>query len=139
MPVQIFQIPFTGLNVNPTIWGPDSRIFRPERWIEPGGVKSASQLPHGWGNISTFCDGPRSCIGYRLGMTFLKRLGSGTDGQTLASIAIAELKVILATLIRSFEFHDTGAEVRTAISPTLQPVTDGKGGYLPLRLKLVQH
>ncbi|EIM87138.1 cytochrome P450 [Stereum hirsutum FP-91666 SS1] len=116
---QIFQIPFAALNVNPAVWGPDSQTFKPERWIEEGGVKPASELPHGWGNITTFCDGPRSCIGYRL--------------------AVAELKVILATLIRSFEVYDTGAKVRTAISPTLQPVTEGKGGYLPLRLKAVKY
>lgn len=47
--------------------------------------------------------------------------------------------MILATMIRSFEFFDTGAKVITKISPTLQPVCEGKGGYLPLRVKLVQH
>ncbi|EIM87146.1 cytochrome P450 [Stereum hirsutum FP-91666 SS1] len=115
---QIFQIPFTALNINPAVWGPDGPSFRPERWIEVGGVKPANELPHGWGNITTFCDGPRNCIGYRL--------------------AIAELKMILATLIRSFELSDTGVKVITKISPTLQPFVDGKGGYLPLRVKLVQ-
>lgn len=46
--------------------------------------------------------------------------------------------MILATLIRSFELSDTGVKVITKISPTLQPFVDGKGGYLPLRVKLVQ-
>ncbi|KAJ8507684.1 hypothetical protein ONZ45_g9974 [Pleurotus djamor] len=49
---------------------------------------------------------------------------------------VFEFKVILATLIRSFEFHDTSAVVHQKIAPTLQPVTDGKGGLLPLYVSL---
>lgn len=46
--------------------------------------------------------------------------------------------MILATLIRSFELSDTGAKVSARISPTLQSFVDGKGGYLPLHVKIVQ-
>jgi hypothetical protein len=52
-------------------------------------------------------------------------------------LAVLELKMILATLVQSFVFTDTGVHVDEKISPTLQPVVDGGGGNLPLRLKLV--
>ncbi|OCH85026.1 cytochrome P450 [Obba rivulosa] len=113
---QVFHIPFTTMHVNPSVWGANAAQFEPERWITPGGVPPPSALPHGWSGLVTFCDGPRNCIGYRL--------------------AIFEFKVILATLIRALEFHDTTAVVREKISPTLQPVTDGRGGLLPLYVTL---
>ncbi|OBZ67495.1 11-oxo-beta-amyrin 30-oxidase [Grifola frondosa] len=113
---QVFHVPFTTMNTNPDVWGPDAREFKPERWVTPGGVPPPSDLPHGWSGIVTFCDGPRNCIGYRL--------------------AIFEFKIILATLVRSLEFHDTTAEIHEKISPTLQPVTDGKGGLLPIHVTL---
>ncbi|KAH9919840.1 cytochrome P450 [Fomitopsis serialis] len=113
---QVFHIPFTTMHVNPSVWGQNAAEFVPERWTVPGGVPAPSDLPHGWSGLVTFCDGPRNCIGYRL--------------------AIFEFKVILATLIRSLEFRETTAEVHARISPTLQPVTDGRGGLLPLYVSL---
>lgn len=64
---QIFRIPFTAMNINPEVWGEDAHIFRPERWIVPGGIPPPGELPHGWSGLATFCDGPRSCLGWRLG------------------------------------------------------------------------
>ncbi|KAF8824724.1 hypothetical protein HHX47_DHR7000296 [Lentinula edodes] len=65
---QVFHIPFTSLNVSPEIWGQNAAQFIPERWIKSGGIPPIDKLPRGpWTGISTFCDGPRSCIGYRLG------------------------------------------------------------------------
>ncbi|KAI0716690.1 cytochrome P450 [Earliella scabrosa] len=113
---QVFHIPFTTMHVNPSVWGPSASTFDPARWLTPGGVPPPSALPHGWSGLVTFCDGPRNCIGYRL--------------------AIFEFKVILATLVRSLEFHETTAVVREKISPTLQPVVDGRGGLLPLHVTL---
>lgn len=113
---QVFHIPITAVQSNTAVWGEDGQDFKPERWVTPGGVPPPSELPHGWNGLITFADGPRMCIGYRL--------------------AILEFKVIIATLIRSLEFHDTSAIIKQVISPTLQPVTDGKGGFLPLRVTL---
>ncbi|KAF5367489.1 hypothetical protein D9758_003729 [Tetrapyrgos nigripes] len=115
---QVFHIPFTVLNTNYRVWGRDASIFKPERWVEPEGIPSISELPRGpWVGVSTFCDGPRSCIGWRLGLL--------------------ELKVIIATLIRSFEFHPTDADVKQYISPTLQPFVNGEGGLMPMKVSLV--
>ncbi|THH19339.1 hypothetical protein EW146_g1797 [Bondarzewia mesenterica] len=96
--LQVFHIPFATINVNPDVWGPDGREFKPERWLTPGALPPSSDLPR----------------------------------------AIVEFKVILATLIRSIQFRDTTASIRQVISPTLQPVVDGKGGLLPLHISLAQ-
>ncbi|KAF9068360.1 cytochrome P450 [Rhodocollybia butyracea] len=112
---QVFRIPWTLLNVNKLVWGNNGDQFIPERWIEPGGVPPIDKLPHGpWGGASSFSDGPRSCIGYRLG--------------------VLELKIAIAVLVRSFEFEPTEAKITQSISPTLQPFADGKGGSMPLKL-----
>jgi cytochrome P450 len=115
---QVFHIPFMTMNTNPQVWGPDGQSFNPDRWLTSGGVPPPSELPHGWSGLSTFCDGPRNCIGWRL--------------------AVFEFKVIIANLIRSIEFSTVpGVVVHSKISPTLQPVVDGEGGVLPLQIKLV--
>ncbi|KAH9941758.1 cytochrome P450 [Epithele typhae] len=113
---QVFHIPFTTMHVAPAVWGPTAAAYDPARWLTPGGVPPPSALPHGWSGLVTFCDGPRNCIGYRL--------------------AVFEFKVLLATLVRALEFHETTAEVHAKISPTLQPVVDGRGGMLPLHVAL---
>ncbi|KAJ7060971.1 cytochrome P450 [Mycena amicta] len=113
---QVILIPFTTMNTNPTVWGATGPIFDPSRWLQARDP-SAPALPHGWSGLLTFCDGPRNCLGWRL--------------------AVLEFKIILATLVRSFTFIDTGALVDEKISPTLQPVVNGQGGHLPLQLKLV--
>lgn len=117
-PGQIFHIPFLAMQTNTQVWGKDANEFKPERWITPGAMPPPSELPHGWSSLVTFCDGPRNCIGYRL--------------------ALFESRAILASLIRSLEFHETSAVIKRKISPTMQPVVDGKGGLLPLHVTLVQ-
>ncbi|KAF7307165.1 hypothetical protein MIND_00510100 [Mycena indigotica] len=111
---QVIHVPFTTMNTNPAVWGSTGPIFDPSRWLETRDT-SAPPLPHGWSGLLTFCDGPRNCVGWRL--------------------AVLEFKIIVATLIRSFVLLDTGAHVEEKISPTLQPVVDGRGGHLPLKLK----
>ncbi|KAJ3820355.1 cytochrome P450 [Lentinula raphanica] len=114
---QVFHIPLTALNVSLQIWGDNAAQFMPERWLEREDL-SVHRLPHGpWAEISTFSDGPRSCIGYRL--------------------AVSELKIITAVLVRSFEFEDTGAKIEEYMLPTLQSFADGKAASLPLKVSLV--
>ncbi|GBE83843.1 hypothetical protein SCP_0509000 [Sparassis crispa] len=104
------------MQVNTDVWGPNAAEFVPERWIVPGGVLPPAELPHGWSGLVTFCDGPRNCIGYRL--------------------AVFEFKVILSTLIRTLELHETTANVELKIKPTLQAFVDGRGGFLPIHFTL---
>ena len=95
----------------------DPDRFAPERWLPES---------HPWYDVryandnkavsQPFAAGPRNCIGYRL--------------------AVLEFKTLLATLVRGLEFHETTADVQEKISPTLQPVVDGRGGLLPLHVTL---
>ncbi|KAF9068332.1 cytochrome P450 [Rhodocollybia butyracea] len=114
---QVFRIPWILLNVNKQIWGNNGDEFLPERWIKPGGIPSTDKLPHGpWGGVSSFGDGPRSCLGFRLG--------------------VLELKIVVAALVRSFEFKCTEAKITQHVSPTLQPFADGKAASMPLYVSL---
>lgn len=65
--MQIFIIPFTPMNTNPNAWGQSSTIFDPSRWLDKERIPSPNELPHGWSGLATFCDGPRNCLGWRLG------------------------------------------------------------------------
>lgn len=129
---QVFHIPMMSMNVDTEVWGQDAASFRPERWITPGGIPASRDLPRGWNGIMTFLDGPRVCLGYRLGRCqyFISFLF------LMTGIAVFELKVILATLLRSLEFHVTQADVKTMLSQTLQPVVNGQSGMIPLHVTL---
>ncbi|KAF8872678.1 cytochrome P450 [Mucidula mucida] len=96
-----FVVPFTVVNTNPAVWGPDGPLFKPERWLVPGGVPPPNQLPRGpYGNIST----------------------------------LMELKVLLASMIRAFEFRDTGVKIEKRFAPVLQMFVDGEGTQVPVGL-----
>jgi cytochrome P450 len=98
---QVVHLPIENVNMSTHIWGPDAREFKPERWLRPdtsveaegsGGEGMRTGVPPEvgdgpgvWPNMMTFIDGPRRCVGYRLGLM--------------------EMKIILYTLIREFEFR----------------------------------
>ncbi|KAG8952769.1 hypothetical protein FRC04_003692 [Tulasnella sp. 424] len=112
---QHINIPTIAINRNAAVWGPDAEVFRPERWLEPGGSPAPSTLTQGWGGIFTFIEGPRICIGYRL--------------------ALFEYKVLMSVLLKNFEFQDTGIKLGTQFSSTLQPFIEGRkhdGVQIPL-------
>lgn len=114
-----------------SIWG-DAMVFRPERWLEP--LPPQDILLRGWGNTLAFSDGPRNCIGYRLGACCL------IDGCTLiddSMAAIFQFKVILATVIRAFRFTVTPAEIRNKVASSMQPYVVGevdRGPQIPLQV-----
>jgi len=67
--LQLIQIATISINRVDAVWK-DGSTFRPERWIEPGGLAPREEMQAGWSNILTFSAGPRQCIGYRLGEIF---------------------------------------------------------------------
>ncbi|KAJ7478985.1 cytochrome P450 [Mycena latifolia] len=77
-------LPLLALNRDAAIWGSDAKEFIPERW-ESKESPIANAIPGVWGNMLTFLGGPRSGIGYRF--------------------ALVEMKALLFTLIRDFEFE----------------------------------
>ncbi|KAK0191590.1 cytochrome P450 [Armillaria mellea] len=114
---QVFQIPSVVQNVDPNVWGEDAAEFKPERWLRPDGVPSAAQLPSGpYGNVASFLDGPRSCIGWRL--------------------ALLEFKIIICLVIRHFELTSTPHRVQSFFTGNLQSFVDGDA-QMPIHVKLL--
>ncbi|KAG7446128.1 cytochrome P450 [Guyanagaster necrorhizus] len=114
---QVFQIPSVVQNTDPNVWGEDAAEFKPERWFLPHGVPSAAQLPSGpYGNVASFLDGPRSCIGWRL--------------------ALLEFKIMICLVIRHFELTSTPHHVQSFFIGNLQSFVDGDA-QMPIHVKLL--
>ncbi|KIK78551.1 hypothetical protein PAXRUDRAFT_834515 [Paxillus rubicundulus Ve08.2h10] len=79
----VIFIPILVMNRLKKLWGPDAHEFKPGRWDDL--PKVVSNIPGVWGNMLTFLGGPRACIAYRF--------------------AIIEMKALLFTLVRAFEFE----------------------------------
>ncbi|KAI0701859.1 cytochrome P450 [Cytidiella melzeri] len=93
----MIMIPILAMNRYKPYWGDDALEFRPERWEHP--PEAIETVPGVYANMLSFLGGPRACIGYRFSLT--------------------EMKALLFTLIREFEFElDVAAErikKRTAV------------------------
>ncbi|GAB1525648.1 hypothetical protein RhiTH_008811 [Rhizoctonia solani] len=77
------SIPILAMNRAKDVWGEDAVDFKPERWDNlPDGVKD---MPGVWSHLMTFIHGPNACIGYRF--------------------AVIEVKALLYSLVRAFEFN----------------------------------
>ncbi|KAH9847043.1 cytochrome P450 [Lenzites betulinus] len=108
-------IPILTLNQDKTLWGEDALEFRPERWENL--PEAVSGIPGVWGHMLTFLGGPRACIGYRF--------------------SLVEMKALLFTLIRAFEFElaVSPEDIKKAAGIVQRPVlrSDPKGGIqMPL-------
>ncbi|KAH9483603.1 Cytochrome P450 monooxygenase 205 [Psilocybe cubensis] len=118
---QTVLIPILALNRAKSIWGEDAAEYRPERWQHiPEG---AGTIPGVWGNMMTFLGGPRACIGYRF--------------------SLVEMKALLFTLIRAFEFElavdpsDIMKKSTIVQRPLLKSDPEG-GNQMPLILRSVK-
>ncbi|KAJ7447517.1 cytochrome P450 [Mycena galericulata] len=120
---QMIHIPILAVNTDKETWGEDALEFRPERWEHiPEGVNA---VPGVWANLITFFAGPHNCLGSRF--------------------SLVELKVLLFTLLRAFEF-EPGLQKRGIVAKTTgliqRPTILGdpsKGSSLPLILKAYEH
>ncbi|KAJ7480942.1 cytochrome P450 [Mycena latifolia] len=115
---QVMHIPILAVNTDPEIWGPDAREFKPERWEKV--PDAAGDVPGVWAHLLTFFAGPHNCIGFRF--------------------SLVEMKALLFTLVRAFEFEP--AVPKGGIGPSAsvlqRPVVladAGKGSQLPLIVK----
>ncbi|ESK89408.1 cytochrome p450 [Moniliophthora roreri MCA 2997] len=101
-----FWIPIRPVNTWKGIWGEDAEEFHPARWLN---------LPkdyHPSFSLLSFIAGPHACIG--------------------KTMAIIEMKAVLAALIANFQFEPAyeGQKAEPAAAITMKP-TDG----MPLRVK----
>ncbi|KZV64003.1 cytochrome P450 [Peniophora sp. CONT] len=114
------SFPIQLINRSEEYWGEDAHQFRPERWSDlPDTVKD---LPGVWSNMLTFFGGAHACIGYRF--------------------SIAEMKALLFTIVRSFEFELPIAPMdimrKTMIVGRPSLTTDpAAGNQLPLLIRPV--
>jgi cytochrome P450 len=108
----------TGINRSSAIWGPDSKEFKPDRWLTEDGISEKAKEVQGHRHLLTFVDGPRTCLG--------------------KDFAITEFKTVLSVLVKNFVFEmrdgpDTPVEVANGILP--RPRVVGEGGVgVPLRV-----
>jgi cytochrome P450 len=111
-------IPILAINRSEAIWGTDAKEFNPDRWASLPEV--VSQIPGVWGHLMTFLGGPRACIGYRF--------------------SLVEMKALLFTLVRAFEFElavpasDVGKRSTLVQRPFLRSDPESKS-QLPLLVK----
>nr|GAT55890.1 predicted protein [Mycena chlorophos] len=90
---QTIHMPVVAVNTSAEVWGSDASEFRPDRWDNI--PEAAATVPSVWGNLFTFLAGAHNCIGFRF--------------------ALAEMKVLLFTLVRAFEI--TAAVPESNIGP----------------------
>ncbi|KAI3616017.1 cytochrome p450 [Moniliophthora roreri] len=111
-------IPITSINRDKTLWGEDAEQFNPDRWKQlPEAVTS---IPGVWGNMLTFLGGSHACIGWRF--------------------ALVEMKALLFTLVRAFEFELAVPREQVVIKKSAlvqRPEVRGHGNQLPLIIKPV--
>ncbi|KAJ7241325.1 cytochrome P450 [Mycena haematopus] len=114
---QRIHIPILAINTDKEIWGDDAGEFRPERWEKIH--DAASAIPGVWANLLTFFAGPHNCIGFRF--------------------SLVEIKALLFTLIRAFEFEEAvkGGIGRVAVGILQRPTVLGEdpSSGLPLIVK----
>ncbi|KIK69258.1 hypothetical protein GYMLUDRAFT_1002408 [Collybiopsis luxurians FD-317 M1] len=116
---QPVMIPIYAVNRDTSVWGEDAGEFKPERWDNL--PEAVSAIPGVWGHTLSFIGGNRACIGWRF--------------------SLIEMKVLLFTLIRAFEFSLAVKEEEVMIKklgPVLKPVVviDGKErAKLPLFIR----
>ncbi|KAJ3557677.1 hypothetical protein NM688_g1344 [Phlebia brevispora] len=108
-------LPIAVLNRSKELWGEDALEFKPERWLSP--PEAAKSIPGVWSDMLTFLGGSHSCIGYRF--------------------AIVEMKALLFTLLRAFDFDMAvpASSIIKRTSLTQRPMILGeekKGNQMPL-------
>lgn len=77
-PGTVLSVPTYSMHHSTEIWGPDAEEFRPERWVEGGGVTARQKNA-----FIPFSHGPRACVG--------------------RNVAEMEMKLIVATWARRYD------------------------------------
>ncbi|KAJ7627748.1 cytochrome P450 monooxygenase [Mycena polygramma] len=109
------RIPIAAVNREKELWGDDADLFRPDRWDSI--PEASGAIPSVWANLLTFLAGPHNCIGFRF--------------------SLVEIKSLLFTLLRAFEFEPAVPEggIGFSITPVMRPkvLSEPEGGnQLPL-------
>ncbi|PBK83187.1 cytochrome P450 [Armillaria gallica] len=106
----------------PSVWGDDADKWNPERFLHPTGIRETNLGMYA--NLMSFGGGVRACIGWKY--------------------AVMEMQVLVAELLRTFEFSpsEEGLELQHMHGwQTITPVVKGRvheGEQVPLRVALVE-
>ncbi|KAH6890097.1 cytochrome P450 [Coprinopsis sp. MPI-PUGE-AT-0042] len=109
------------LNLSEELWGPDSREFKPERWLDDQLLPGAKTI-QGYHHILTFADGPRFCLG--------------------RNFALSNFKATLSVMIRNFAFElpqgpETAIGRHRGVLP--RPKIEGEEGpRVPLKVRKLE-
>ncbi|CAL1709425.1 unnamed protein product [Somion occarium] len=114
----VIMVPILAMNRSTKLWGSDAHQFKPERWEKP--PECVTNIPGVWGHLMTFLGGPRACIGYRF--------------------SLVEMKAILFTFVRAFEFEhavqpESIIRKNTSIPRPYVSTEPEKGDQMPLLVK----
>lgn len=110
----IIVIPPWAVNRSTTLWGPDAKEFKPERWMGPGRANTGGADSNY--SFVTFLHGPRSCIGQ--------------------AFAKAEFACLLAALVGRFEMEL--AREDPTIERASRGITSKPTEGLDVRFKVVE-
>ncbi|KAI5987609.1 cytochrome P450 [Pisolithus albus] len=113
-------IPISCINRSTEIWGADAKVFRPERWLEEGGIPKKAQDIRAYRHLLTFVDGPKTCLG--------------------KNFAVAEFKTVMSVLVKDFVFEfrdgpDTQVELGRGMLLPRPRIVGEKGTDAPLRIR----
>ncbi|KAG1742292.1 cytochrome P450 [Suillus paluster] len=115
----LIRISVRAINRSFSIWGPDAKEFKPDRWLTEEGISGKAKEVQGHRHLLTFSDGPRTCLG--------------------KEFALAEFKTVLSVLVKNFMFEmrdgpDTQLEIARGLLP--RPRVVGEDGIgVPLRVR----
>jgi cytochrome P450 len=106
----------TGNSMDPKYFGPDTHLFRPERWETLPAYHASAGMPSPYGSF-VFSAGPKVCIGSKFAMT--------------------EMKIILIRLLARYRVAPVpGLKYKAIDAVVLRPAVVGyehEGSQLPLR------
>lgn len=74
-PGQLVTIPIRAMNRSTSIWGADAKEFKPQRWLEEGGIQRKAKEVQGHRHLLTFSDGQRACMGKTFALAEMKVRG----------------------------------------------------------------
>lgn len=132
--------PISALNRSAALWGPTSKDFEPERWLE-GAPEVPALAIQGHRHLLTFSDGPRICLGRGFALAEFKVrvvycsffVGARADEVRQAALSV---------LIRNYTFElpdgpKTKIERHRSILP--RPKVAGQDGpKVPMRVRRVE-
>ncbi|KAI6023312.1 cytochrome P450 [Pisolithus marmoratus] len=113
-------LPISCVNRSTEIWGADAKVFRPERWLEEGGIPRTAREIQAYRHLLSFVDGAKTCLG--------------------KGFAIAQFKAVMSVLVKNFvlEMRDgpnTQVELATGVLMPRPKIVGEQNVVVPLRVR----